>query len=223
VSDELDVRSLEDREARAYARWAAAPLFSVGFLAPVPFFVASSRTGDRRYLRAALFWTVMVIACIVALVIDHGREGATFTAIGGFLIFINMGGATAHTLWIRQRVARELAVQQDPQLTAAERRADTRSRARELARTDPKRALELGVGRPDVEGAFDAGLIDVNHAPPAVLERLPGIDAEHARRIVELRMNGSGFVSAEDLGMVLDLDPGAMEELASRAVFLPRY
>jgi hypothetical protein len=223
VSDEHDERTLEDQEGRAFARWAAAPVFTAGFLAPVPFFVARSRTGQRRYLWAALFWTLMVAACITCLAIDGGRSGATWTGIGGFFIFINWLGSPAHTFWIRQQVGRELAFEKDPTLTAAERGVDRRKRALQIAHNDPKRALELGIGRPDVAGSFDAGLIDINHAPPEVLQRLPGIGPEQAKRICELRMNGSGFVSTEDLGMVLDLDPGVMAELTPRAVFLPRF
>jgi hypothetical protein len=223
VSDEHDERTLEDQEGRAYARWAAAPVFSAGFLAPVPFLVARSRTGQRRYLRAALFWTLMVAACITCLAIGNGRSGATFTTIGGFFIFFNWLGAPAHTFWIRQQVGRELAFRKDPTLTAAERGVDTRKRALQIAQADPHRALELGIGRPDIEGSFDGGLIDVNHAPAQVLQRLPGIGPEQSKRVLELRMSGSGFVSTEDLGMVLDLDPGVMAELAPRAVFLPRF
>lgn len=223
MSDEHDERTLEDEEGRAFARWAAAPVFSAGFLAPVPFLVARSRTGQRRYLWAALFWTLMVIACVACLVIDHGRSGATFTTLGGFFIFANWLGSPAHTFWIRQQVGRELAFRKDPSLTAAERGVDKRKRALEIARRDPQRAIELGIGRPDVAGSFDGGLIDVNHAPPEVLQRLPVVGLEQAKRICELRMNGSGFVSAEDLGMVLDLEPGAMAELKPRAVFLPRF
>ena len=223
MSDEHDERTLEDEEGRAFARWAAAPVFTAGFLAPVPFLVARSRTGQRRYLWPALFWALMVAACIACLAIDNGRSGATFTGIGGILIFINWFGAPAHTFWIRQQVGRELALEKDPALMSAERGVDKRKRALQMARSDPQRALELGIGRPDVEGSFDAGLIDINHAAPDVLRRLPGIGPEQAKRICELRMNGSGFVSAEDLAMVLDLDPGVMAELAQRAVFLPRF
>jgi hypothetical protein len=156
----------------------------------------------------------------VGLADPNGTSGA----IVGLFIFIAWGGGIAHTIGWRGEYARELeAGEEDPQLSAAQSRLDQRSRALAIAREDPKRALELGIGRPDVEGAYDAGLIDVNHANPETLQKLPGIDAAMAQRIVELRMNGTGFQGPDDLDMVIDLEPGMLADLSRVAVFLPRY
>jgi hypothetical protein len=212
----------ERERARRFALWALVPLFSAGFLSCVPFGVAAHRTGARRYRVAAWVWLALAVLTAVLLAIGGDQAHGALPVLGGLLIFVNTGGGLLHTLAIRNEYARELALDDDPALRAAERSAAQRRRGRELAERDPARALELGVGRPDLAEAFSAGLIDVNHAPAAALEQLPGIDSVRAAQIVELRANGSGFRSAEDLDLVLDLEPGSLPELAARAVFLPR-
>jgi len=223
VSDELEERRFEDEQGALYARWAAAPLFTLGFLSPVPFGIAYARTRARRHLAALVFWVTMLAGLVASIVIAAGADHGAKSDVVGLFVIANWIGATVHTLVIRKDVGRAMALERDPRLESAERLVGRRRRAARIARSDPDRALELGIGRPDVEGAFDGGLIDVNHAPAEVLRRLPGIGPEEAERIIELRMNGSGFVSAEDLGMVLDLDPGVQQELSPRAVFLPRF
>jgi len=64
-------------------------------------------------------------------------------------------------------------------------------------------------------------VVDVNHAPVEALAELPGIDAELAGRLVAAREEVKGFVSAEDAGMVLDLDPPTIDRISRVAVFLP--
>lgn len=93
-----------------------------------------------------------------------------------------------------------------------------RERARELARKDPAEALRRGVGRPDVTGADHGWVVDVNHAPAAVLETLPGVDADLARRIVATREAVGLASSIDDLGLMLDLDARTVERLRATAV-----
>jgi helix-hairpin-helix protein len=73
--------------------------------------------------------------------------------------------------------------------------------------TEPALAKEVGVGRPDIPGADDYGLIDVNHCPADALARLPGMTSALARRTVRERLQAGGFSSVEDLGLLLDLPP----------------
>ena len=97
-----------------------------------------------------------------------------------------------------------------------------RSDARRIAREQPQLAQQIGIGRPDLAGATDAGLVDVNNAPVDVLERLPGVDAALATKIVEARAAAHGFSSVDELGMVADLDGNLVEALRNEVVFLPR-
>lgn len=78
----------------------------------------------------------------------------------------------------------------------------------------------MGVGRPDIPGADDYGLVDVNHCPAVALTRLPGISNDLAARIVREREQAGGFSSPEDLGVLLDLPPAAVDEIRDIAVFL---
>ena len=51
---------------------------------------------------------------------------------------------------------------------------------------------------------------------------MPGLDAELAARILDLRSEGVGFASLEDMDLVLDLPLATLHELQDVAVFLPR-
>jgi hypothetical protein len=86
------------------------------------------------------------------------------------------------------------------------------------ARRDPLAARERGVGRPDIRGADHGELVDVNHAPAAVLQTLPGIDADLARRIVATREGVGQFSSVADMAFVLDLDPDSAARLERVAI-----
>jgi DNA uptake protein ComE-like DNA-binding protein len=80
----------------------------------------------------------------------------------------------------------------------------------------------MGVGRPDVTGAADAGLVDVNNASVTALLALPRIDGDLATQIVETRGKVNGFSSVEDMGVAMDLPGDVVEALRGAVVFLPR-
>src|SRR5205807_9001109 len=107
---------------------------------------------------------------------------------------------------IRSSYRQAVASSFDAALVGAQRRLSERERARRLAQDRPVVAKELGVGRPDLSDAQDAGLVDVNNAPARVLATLPGVDDSLATRIVEARAEVHGFSSADDLGLALNLD-----------------
>jgi hypothetical protein len=109
----------------------------------------------------------------------------------------------------------------DPRLEGARERLSQREKALKLAREDPQLALEAGVGRPDLPGAYDGGLIDLNHAPVGVIACLPTFDKELAGRVVAVRERVGGFASLEDLGIVLDFPGEQVENLRHHVVFLP--
>jgi hypothetical protein len=60
--------------------------------------------------------------------------------------------------------------------------------------------------------------VDVNHAPPRLLAKLPHVGHARARQMVELRP----FSSVEDLGAVLGLSADAVEELRPVTAFKAR-
>jgi hypothetical protein len=122
--------------------------------------------------------------------------------------------------WLRDHLAH--LIHGDARLDGARERLEQREKALELARENPRLALEAGVGRPDLPGAYDGGLIDLNHAPAEVIACLPTFNAELADRVVATRERVDGFSSIEDFGTVLDLPGDHVEHLRDRVVFLPR-
>jgi DNA uptake protein ComE-like DNA-binding protein len=110
----------------------------------------------------------------------------------------------------------------DARLNGARERLAQHESALELARENPRLAVEAGVGRPDLPGAYDGGVVDLNHAPAEVIACLPAFDAETAARVVATRERIDGFASLEDFGAVLDLPGDQVERLRDHVVFLPR-
>jgi len=168
------------------------------------------------WIALGAFWSALAVAGWIASTTgtDHGHH--RYSAIAGFLMVVAWAGAAATSFVIRPEYERRM---ESPLLSASERaeqRLLDRRRAQRLARQDP-----TGVGRPDVAGAADAGLVDVNNAPVAALVMLPGIDDALATRIVEARSQVGGFSSVEDLGIALDLAGDVVEDLRDRVVFLP--
>ncbi len=123
--------------------------------------------------------------------------------------------------WLHDHLA-HLFHPRDARLEAARERLAQRQKALELARENPQLALEAGVGRPDLPGAYDGGLVDLNHAPTEVIACLPSLGKDLAEQIVVTRERLGGFVSLEDLGNVLDLPGDQVEDLRQHVVFLPR-
>jgi hypothetical protein len=149
--------------------------------------------------------------------VDTWREdvGAMLLIFGCILAFV-------HALAIRRPYLERMDALDDPRLEAAEDRLLRRERALEIARDDPERAFDLGIGRPDVRGAYHGEVVDVNHAPAKVLNRLPGFDDDLARRTVKVREEINGFSSLEDFGHVMSLAPSLIDRLREDVVFLPR-
>lgn len=163
---------------------------------------------------------VLTVIAMVGWVVAAVTNGDS--ALAGGLIIFAWVGAVATSFTIRQAYARALESPWADALESAESKLAERDRARRLARQRPRLALEMGIGRPDVPGAHDAGLIDVNHAGRGALMRLPGIDGTLAAQIIAVRGRIHGFSSLEDLGAALDLDGHLVEDLRDRVVFLPR-
>src|SRR5690242_12774238 len=104
----------------------------------------------------------------------------------------------------------------------ARQRRSLREAARKIVADDPVLARELRIGRPDLmpRQFDDGGLIDVNHVPPEVLSRLPGLTYEMVDQIMRLRGQTGGFVSAEELVVQCDLPPSVVSDIAEYALFL---
>ena len=156
------------------------------------------------------------------IVLLGASDGDSAPGLVGFLAWF--GGwvsATIHAFMIRGDYQRRLAGAQNP-LEAARSAVEARREAQRLVREEPDVARELGIGRPDVEGARAMGVIDVNQVPAHVLATLPGIDNHLAAEIVRARDEIDGFKSLEDMGGVLNLDGDLVEDIRPYVVFVPR-
>jgi len=169
-------------------------------------------------------WVVFGLVYLAAVVVAFALISATAddskaSAIGGALLLGAWAVPFVHALAIRRAYLERTT---DPALVAAEARLARRDRALELAHEDPRRARELGVGRPDLSESFHGGVVDVNNAPEKAIARLPGVGKRLARRIVDVREEIDGFSSLDDMGSVMNLPAALVDRLRRETVFLPR-
>jgi DNA uptake protein ComE-like DNA-binding protein len=198
--------------------WPWISLLPLGFGAWAPIY-AGVKAKRTLWIALGLLWSLVVIAGFVFNAID-GQAG--HDDLAGGLLIVGWVGAIATSFALRPAYLRLTASPLQRAIDSAEVQLTDRSDARRLVRDRPELARQIGVGRPDLPGATDAGLIDINNAPEAALRRLPGVDADLARQIAYARERVRGFSSLEDMGGVLDLDGALVEGLRDTAVFLPR-
>jgi hypothetical protein len=199
------------------SRWPYISLIPVGFGAWAPIY-AGVKAREPKWVAIGALWTAMIV---VALILSSGHGHGDDGLVGALAIIAWVGGI-ATSFSIRSAYEQQLG---SPVLRAAEvgeQRLRDRQQAQRIARDNPTLAKEMGIGRPDVAGAADAQLVDVNNASVTALLKLPGVDGDVATEIVESREKVHGFASLEDMGAALDLDGNLVEGLRARVVFLPR-
>ncbi|HEU5155917.1 MAG TPA: helix-hairpin-helix domain-containing protein [Streptosporangiaceae bacterium] len=204
--------------------WALAPLISFGLATPAIFVYAAVRLRSVWQWLAAALYAAVLVALLLTPDTDSLGANLAYTA----WILGNVLGGTAHAFAIRRRVferrGEDAAVRRafDDAVWTAVERGELRDKARAVAARDPLMAMELHIGRPDLPRASDdGGLIDVNHAPPAVLAELPGLTSELVERIVGAREALGTFTSAEDLSATAGLPPHLTPALREYGVYLP--
>ncbi len=143
--------------------------------------------------------------------------------VGGGLLVIAWMLSGAASFALRRPYARRMALQSsyDDRIVLAEHVDSERRAMIALAAENPRRAVGLGVGRPDLPGSRHGHVVDVNHAPAQVLAGLPGVSDELAAQIVGLRDELGCFDSIEDLGALMTLHPRVVDAMRTRAVALP--
>jgi hypothetical protein len=196
--------------------------FGLGFMTWAAFLYLGLRLRRRTWLVWSAVYAALTITFWVLEVAGLSGPSHKATPIAAGLFLLVWIGGIVHYFAIMRNAARQMAGLSalNPALIAARDRIDRRAEGRRLAVTDPARAREAGVGRPDLPGADDCGLVDVNHASPAALSRLPGITLEIAALIEQARGRVGNFTSAEDLCVTLDLPPALTSDLKEHAVFL---
>jgi len=160
------------------------------------------------------------LAAFLALDTADGRNGAVAAAAAVIGLLTWFGGGV-HATVVSDAAARRISSRPDAALDAARLRMERRAEGRRLAAAQPALAREVGVGRPDIPGSDDYGLVDVNHASPAGLATLTGVTDELVSQITDMRSQVGGFASVDDLGLVLDLPPGVIDQLRDTTIFMP--
>jgi DNA uptake protein ComE-like DNA-binding protein len=196
--------------------WPFVSLIPLGLGAWVPIY-AGVKARRLLWVAMGVLFTLVTIAGWIFAVTTNGGSGA-----GGGLIILGWVGAIATSFSIRPSYNAVMASPMTKAIESARGRISDRSTARKLVSENPALAAEVGIGRPDVEGATDAGLVDVNNASVTALLKLPGVDGDLATRIIETREQVHGFATLEDMGMVMDLDGDLVDGLRDETVFLPR-
>lgn len=184
-------------------------------------FAAFLYIGIRARRRRWLAWAGVYAATLAGWVVldTPAHPGSAAQGVGAVLWLATWIGGGVHALVVSNDAVRRIHGDSDPRVEAAEARIERRAEGRRLLASKPALAREVGVGRPDIPGADDYGLVDVNHCPAAALTRLPGITGDLAARIVREREQAGGFSSVEDLGVLLDLPPATVDGLRDTAIF----
>jgi DNA uptake protein ComE-like DNA-binding protein len=203
------------KEVARRSRWPYISLIPLGFGAWAPIY-AGSRVQRRSWIAWGALWTTLAVLGLVLAVITDGGAG------GGLLSILGWAGGAATSFAIRDAYEDQAASALELAARRGRARLADRERALRLAASNPALAQEIGIGRPDRQGAADGGVIDINNASVTALLALPGVDGEIATRIIETREKIRGFSSLEDLGGTLDLDGHFVEQLRRQVVFLPR-
>ena len=182
----------------------------------VSFLYAGLRAHRRRWVAYAGVYLGLAVVSFVLV----GRA-QPLDDIGVALVMATWPIGFVHALVIRREYLARMDVLADPRLERAEDAELRRAVAAELARRRPALARESGLGRPDMPGALDAGLVDLNHASVRAIAELPGVDVELAQRIVAAREQVDGFSSVYDMGALLELPADVVDAIRDRAVCLP--
>jgi DNA uptake protein ComE-like DNA-binding protein len=200
------------------ALWPLISLIPLGFGAWAPIY-AGAKARKPLWIALGVLWSLVVIGGLVA---NELSSHAGSDDLAGGILIIGWIGAIATSFSLAPAYRRQMASPLQAAVEAGDLRLSDREQAQRLARTNPKLAEEIGIGRPDRAGAADAGLVDINNASVTALLELPGVDGGLATRIIETRERVRGFSSLEDLGLVMDLDGDLVEGLRDKTVFLPR-
>jgi len=201
--------------------WAVIPLLTFGLGSPFSFTWAVTRTRDWRAPAAGVAYGVAYLAIFFGL---FASGSAAAIALGSMLMMTMWVTTSVHAFTVRRQIyprksPRERA--NDHAIVVARYRRLLRDQARALLAEDSGLATELCIGRPDLPRAYDdGGLIDVNHVPAPTLALLPGLTDELVQRIIRVRGEQGGFVSAEELGIDADLSPDLVQRIAEYAIFI---
>jgi hypothetical protein len=198
--------------------WAVIPLLTCGFGTSPAFVYAAVRQRSARLGRFAAGYGVATGAVFLPLAVG-------WPVLTVLLLMINWVVGSVHAFAERPKAFPRRTPRDhlnEHAIEVARYRRGLRAEARQLVADDPELANDLRIGRPELPRAYDdGGLIDVNHASAESLAQLSELTPEMIQRIVRLRTEQGGFVSAAELALHADLPPDLATRLADYVIFLP--
>lgn len=200
--------------------WTGIPFMTFGLGSPVTFVYGGFRAKSRQLIAAGAGYGASYLVVFGLLFSGTGPA-----ILLGVLLFLALWlTSSVHAVAVRRQVYPRRTPRDRANAHAvkmAQYRRGLREQARQLLAEDPALAVELCIGRPDLPRAYDdGGLIDVNHAPGPTLGLLPGMTDALVQRILKVRENQGGFVSAEEMGIDADLPPDVVQRISEYAIFI---
>ncbi|MEU6250844.1 hypothetical protein [Glycomyces sp. NPDC047010] len=221
----------------ATVAWALLPLLVPGAGAPLALGIAAGRRPSARTVAPLVVYTAAFLgffAFILPFDVGTTPDWALWSSFATLLV--STVGAAVHLLAIRRYVWAPRGAGPEPKpapppkpvpvgdwvAPALDQAARLREDARRLAEGDPSLAKRSGVGRPDQPRHLDdGGLVDLNHAPAAVLGDLPGFNAALAEQVRERVERLGPFQSLDEVIVEVGVAPGFERHLREYAVLIP--
>ncbi|WP_051703821.1 helix-hairpin-helix domain-containing protein [Glycomyces sp. NRRL B-16210] len=218
--------------------WALLPLLLPMLGAPLAFGLAVGRRASAVTLVPLVLYSVALGAFFLLLTsFELATAPAWVFPTEVLAMLATTIGASAHLFAIRKYVWVQGPRQERTRTPAAkttapsagdwvapalERERQLREDARRLAEADPSLAKRNGIGRPDQPRRLDdGGLVDLNHAPAAVLRDLPGFTEATAARVVERVERLGPFQSLDEVILEVEVAPGFERHLREYAILIP--
>jgi DNA-binding SARP family transcriptional activator len=155
------------------------------------FYTAVRRRDWVQFITAGVYFALLVFGVVMFLIDPSGtEEEVTGAEMLGVLILLPLAiGASIHGTVVALRTG------------DYERATTLREQARQFAVFDPSRAIEVGVGRPDLLSRpfDDGGLVDLNHLGAYELAQALKLPVAQAQKIVADRALRGPFAQPSEL------------------------
>ncbi len=210
------------------------PVFTLGVLSIVGPLAVAHKSGYKKAWFWSIFSALLTILGILLMMNDADNE--MLGHLGLLTLFLNIALSVTFTYtvgvgldWGESFLYRlskfsdgiEASEQNKDALTSARQQQKHRLDALDLIKNDPQLAIDLNIGRPDLQREFqDGGLVDINNVSASVFHEHLGIDRSQAEHIVQVRAYLGRFQNLEDLVALAGLDTNIYERIRHRLIII---
>ncbi|HET7280448.1 MAG TPA: CHAT domain-containing protein [Dermatophilaceae bacterium] len=221
----LQYAPLQNRAWRTrHSAWLLAPILGIGVFTFVGFLYVALRIRRRKYWTiAGAYIAVTALALVLAGVSSDGDATST---LAGMLLLGLWGGGIVHGLVLnrdylewRSRSRAWFVASDSGTLVTTPPHVGSDSAVAAPSRPVATATVDVNTATVDVNTAT----VDVNTATAAVLSALPGLDADWARHILEVRAARRGFSDVDDFAAAVRLYPQQLARLRDHVTFGPRH